>query len=86
MLEQLKKEGFTPVVYVSKSLLKSLSTESKEDLLMTVDKLEIKKYSEDTEKHLLLIKKAYVFKYGHLDDCIVRKIVTKGGKVTSGNF
>lgn len=86
MLEQLKKEGFTPVVYISKSLLKSLSTESKKELLETVNKLEIKKYNEDTESRLLLIKKAYVFKYGHLVDSIVRKIVTKGGKVTSGNF
>ena len=86
MLEQLKKEGFTPVVYISKSLLKSLSTESKEELLETVNKLEIKKYNEDTESRLLLIKKAYVFKYGHLVDSIVRKIVNKGGKVTSGNF
>ena len=86
MIKQLKQEGFKPVIYVSNSLLRTISAESREKLNATLKETGLKIYSEATESYLLAIKKPYIFKYGYLRDAIANRVSSNGGKIVGGNF
>lgn len=86
MLERIRKEGKTPVIFLSDSLLKNISRESKEKLLSSISETGLKIYSDKNISSLLNIKRAYVFRYGDMGDRIISKLRGRGSIVVPGDF
>ena len=90
MLEQIKEvidNGYQPVIFVESDLL--VMGESSHELLQVTKTARLMNvnvvYNQDVES-LNRLRKAYVFRYGHIPSMTEAMIKRKGGVVVSGNL
>lgn len=84
-IDQVKKMGYRPVLFIDSDLTRS-GNEELAALIEGASELQVPVVYSTNADALNKIYKGYVFRYGHLPQYHETMIVKKGGRVVSGDL
>jgi len=86
-IQEVRTQGFKPIIYIDHTLIKLLcATYKLTELYAKAKELNVPIYGEDDILILNRIYKAFIFRYGSIPTSTEAMIVRKGGKIISGNL
>lgn len=84
-IDQVRKAGFRPVIFIDDSLTRK-GNEELAALIEGAEELNVPVVFSNNADALNKVHKAHVFRYGHVPLATQAMILKKGGKIVSGDL